>query len=392
MKTHDIVLLPQGEKTIRKRRRWLYDGAFEPPCGGEPGDLLRVLGRGGRVAGHAFLGGSGPIRARMIHFEDSDPLAALQASIRTAVGWRRHLFADEDTDCYRLINGEGDGVPGLVVDRYAEALVLQISTAGIDRLRDTVVATLLEETRGDVRTIREKSNQHSRRHEGLPPAVRRLWGEPLDHVEVRERGVRMNVDLVNGQKTGMFLDMREMRSVVGGLAAGRRVLDCFCYIGGFSLYAALGGAETTTSVDLAPQAVENCRRNFELNELPLHNATFQVDDVFAYLAHQDLEFDLVVLDPPAFAKRKEHLERAQRAYREINRLALQRMPHDSLLLTCSCSSHLARADFEATVARAVQESGRRVRIIGRQALAADHCFDPSTPEMDYLKSLLLHVA
>jgi 23S rRNA (cytosine1962-C5)-methyltransferase len=241
------------------------------------------------------------------------------------------------------------------------------------------------------RSIYEKSLLPTRKSEGLLPHAGLLWGEAIQPVEVLENGLKFVVDIADGQKTGFFCDHREMRSKVRSLSQGKRVLNCFAYSGGFSVYALAGGATAVDSVDLSAAAIAQAKENVALNGFEVEPQAFHVTDVFEFLRTQNLDYDLVILDPPAFAKKQKDIVAACRGYKDINRVAMQKMPAGSWLLTCSCSHHVDEALFQKVLFQASVEAGRKVRIASRHIMAADHPISLCHPESEYLKSFLLFV-
>jgi 23S rRNA (cytosine1962-C5)-methyltransferase len=386
-----IVLKPGKDKAVRNRHHWIFSGAVASlPAELADGGISPVLSDGGELLGYAYVNRNCSILGRMVSFGPGDPFAALEKNILKAIALRRDLFGDgEATNAYRLINAEGDGIPGLVVDRYESVLVLQVATLGMEKLKDFVLETLVRELVPE--TVYEKSNIPSRREEGLGDREGFLHGEERDMVLVREDGLEFLVDVVRSQKTGLYLDQREMRKLVGTLARGRSVLNCFAYSGGFSVHALRGGAVRVDSVDSSASALEAAKRNFFQNSLPVEGNGFIEADVFEFLRGPAGGYDLVILDPPAFAKRKSDVRQACRGYKDINRLAIQKAPPGTLLLTFSCSHFVDEGLFRQVVFQAAAEASRGVRILGRHIQAPDHPVNIFHPETEYLKGLLLYI-
>ena len=326
----------------------------------------------------------------MLSFEDEPLEKTLHRHLKAALDMRRILFEGKQTDAYRLVNGEGDLLPGLIIDCYRDVLVVQISTLGMQQLKQQVVDWLIAAMQP--RCIYEKSLLPSRKEEGLFDVQGALYGAvPASLIEVHENGLKFNVSVLHGQKTGFFLDHREMRQMVRGLARGKKVLNCFAYTGGFSIYAAAGNASAVDSVDISAAAMEMAERNMALNGFASLNHRFFTDDVFQFLRDKPLDYDLVILDPPAFAKRQKDIVAACRGYKDINRVAMQKMPKGALLLTSSCSYHVDEALFQTVVFQAAVEAKRTVKILSRHLMASDHPINICHPESDYLKSLLLYI-
>jgi 23S rRNA (cytosine1962-C5)-methyltransferase len=257
-------------------------------------------------------------------------------------------------------------------------------------LRPLVVQWLVEKLQPE--GIYEKSLLPSRKEEGLVDEEGVLYGkEPSKSIQILENDLHFSVSILQGQKTGFFLDHREMRQMVRHLASGKRVLNCFSYTGGFSVYAAAGKAKSVDSVDISASAMEMAAQNMTLNGFKDDRYRFFTADVFQFLREKPLDYDLVILDPPAFAKRQKDIVPACRGYKDINRIAMQKMPQGSLLLTSSCSYHIDEALFQTVVFQAAVEARRTVRIIGRHHIAADHPINICHPESDYLKTLLLYI-
>lgn len=384
-----VILKPGREKPILNRHCWIFSGAISSLPQFIDGDILSVYSCEGALLGHAYFNRSSSIIGRMISFGEIAPLEAIAKSLAAAVDYRNILFGRGETSGYRLINGEGDALPGLVVDRFDDVLVLQIATLGMERLKGFIVQWLLD--RLQPRAIYEKSNLPTRKEEGLPSFSAALYGEQVSTVEIAENGLRFIIDICSGQKTGFFFDQREMRSQVQALAVGKRVLNCFSYTGGFSVYALAGAAKSVDSVDISLKAMALARQNVMLNGFDPAMCGFYGMDVFQFLREAPIDYDFVILDPPAFAKKQKDVIAACRGYKEINRLAIEKMPPKSLLLSCSCSFHVGVELFQKVLFQAAVDAGRRVRIVGRHILAPDHPIDICHPEGEYLKSLLLYI-
>lgn len=383
-----VVLKRGKEKAIKNRHHWIFSGAVHQAPGQMKGEILPVYTQDNELLGYGYFNSTAKIIGRMVSFGSQEPMQNLHHALESAVRLRRELFKDGATTGYRLINGEGDCLPGLVVDRYADVCVIQVSTLGMERLKPFVIDFLKEKL--SPRAIYEKSNLPSRKEEGLPDFSGLLDGQDVDQVEILENGLKFIVSIKDGQKTGFFLDHRLMREEIRHLAHNKRVLNCFSYTGGFSVYAAAGGASKVDSVDISEKAGALGEKNAQINGCA--HLTFTTDDVFQYLRKNPLEYDLVILDPPAFAKKQKDIIQACRGYKDINRIAMQKMPPNSLLLTCSCSYYVDESLFQKVVFQASVEAKRTVKIIGRHHLAADHPINLCHPEGDYLKSFLLYIA
>lgn len=384
-----VILKPGKEKALLNRHHWIFSGAIQSMPSFEDGDILSVQSSKGEFLGWGYFNSKTSIAGRMLAFTPQDPLVTLKENVAKAIELRKQLFDPQVTNAFRLINGEGDFLPGLIVDKYADAIVLQITTLGMDKLRPYLIEILRELTPEKI--VYEKSILPSRKEEGLPPVQQFHSQANCDEIEIIENGHRFLVSLIEGQKTGFFLDQREMRAYVKKLAEGRKVLNCFSYTGGFSVYAAAGRADSVTSLDISEKAIIMAKNNLALNGFNGDNYTCIEADVFKWLRENPLDYNLIILDPPAFAKKQRDVNQACRGYKDINRLALQKMPSQSFLLTCSCSYHVDFQLFKQVVFQAASEAKRRVRIISSHLQAPDHALNLSQPEGDYLKSLLLYI-
>jgi 23S rRNA (cytosine1962-C5)-methyltransferase len=384
-----VILKPGKEKAILHRHHWIFSGAVASLPAFTDGDLLTVYSHSGEFLGSGYFNRKAKIVGRMVAFNETPPLQAIKQSLDAALALRKIFFKDSVTSAYRLINSEGDGLPGLTVDKYGELLVFQISTLGMEKLRDFIVDYFVKTL--SPQAIFEKSQLPSRKEEGLESRVGFLHGAASSEVEIIENHLRFKVSVVEGQKTGFFLDHREMRQWVRELAQGRSILNCFSYTGGFSVAALAGGACRVDSVDISAKAIELAKENVQLNGFDMSQAGFFAEDVFEFLRSHPLNYDLVILDPPAFAKKQKDVIQACRGYKDINRIALQKMPARSLLLTSSCSYFVEEKLFQTVLFQAAAEAGRSVRIIGKHRLGFDHPINIFHPEGDYLKSFLLYI-
>ncbi|MFA5250800.1 MAG: class I SAM-dependent rRNA methyltransferase [Parachlamydiales bacterium] len=406
MQLKGVVLKKGKERVLLKRHPWIFSGAvLAYPEGFVNGSLSAVFSFEKELLGYGYFNRNCSLCGRMVSFGDEDPHEALRKNLKRALDLRQRLFEKTKTTAYRLVNGEGDGLPGLIVDRYGDFLVLQIGTLGMEKLKNEIVGHLTALLRPE--GILEKSSSSSRKEEGLEALQACLFGRMFDEVEILENGKRFSVACQKGQKTGFFLDQREMRALVERHARGKKVLNAFGYSGAFSVYALKGGAQKADTVDLSIEALALAKKNLALNGLESSENGFFQQDVFAFLSGASskepgketrprpesgfFEYDLVILDPPAFAKKKADLSRAAGGYQELNRLALQRMPKGSFLLSSSCSYFIDEKLFSQILFAAALEAGREVRILSRHLQAPDHPRSIYHPEGDYLKSLFLYV-
>lgn len=381
-----VVLKPGRDKAIRQHHHWIFSGAIKTLPQFEDGDVLPVYSIDGQLLGSGYFNRRSGIIGRMLTFDASPYLENLEQRLEAALQLRQELFKGQETNAYRLVNGEGDGIPGLILDLYDQVIVLQSSTLGMDRLKPWIVEWV--KRRLQPKTIYEKSLLPSRREEGIEDQQGFLGGVEETEITFKENGLFFKASLVKSQKTGFFLDQREMRQWVRQLSKGKRVLNAFSYTGGFTVYALAGGASSVDSVDISSDAIEAAKQHVALNGWDAQGDFF-CEDLFIFLRQRDLNYDLAILDPPAFAKRQKDVIQACRGYKDINRLAMLKMPPQSLLLTCSCSHHVDEELFQKVLFQAALEARRRVRILGRHRLAADHPINMYHPEGEYLKSFLL---
>lgn len=385
-----VVLKPSKEKALNNRHHWIFSGAVAHAIPFADGSTLPVYSAAGTLLGHGYFNKKSSIIGRMLSFGETTPEEAVKKSLDAAIALRNALFPLPDiTNSYRLVNAEGDRLPGLIIDRYGDVLVLQISTLGMEKWKEFIVDYLCKAL--NPRAIYENSSSPSRKEEGLGKLQGFIYGSCPSEVSICENGLRFIVSITDGQKTGFFLDHREMRRAIQQYSNSKRVLNCFGYTGAFTAYASAGGALATTTVDISKPALDIARRNLELNGFSAESNECVEADAFVFLREEPLEYDLIILDPPAFAKKKQDVVQACRGYKEINRLTMQKMPKNTLLLTCSCSYHVDPKIFQTVVFQAAVEAGRQVQIIGRHHLAPDHPINLCHPEGDYLKSLLLWV-
>lgn len=373
------------EKPILQHHHWIYSGAIASRP--EEGLIAEVESHEGKKLGIALLSRGHSITGHMIAFGEETLSIALKRRIDTAVAMRQRWFDASRTNAIRLINAEGDGIPGLIVDSYANVLVLQISHPALESLKEQIVSFLIEACQP--LAIYEKSTSFLRKKSGLEEARGHLYGAEHSEVEVLENGLKFAVNLQTGQKTGLFLDQREMRSLVHEHAKGRRILNGFAYTGGFSIAGLSGGASHVDSVEISSRCRPAVEKNLELNHLANHQ--FIEADFFNFLKTAELDYDLVILDPPAFVKKREDIAIGFRAYKELNRHVLSKMRPQSLLLTCSCSYHVDEPLFQNILFRAALEANRSLQILSRHRQALDHPISIFHPESSYLKSFLFYV-
>ncbi len=388
-----IWLKPGKERSLLRGHPWIYDSAVAKGSG-DSGETVKVCTTEGKFLAWAAYSPSSKIRARVWSFDEAQRIDAtfLGALISIATATRARF--DIKSDGVRLIHGEADGLPGLIVDRYADTLVAQFLSAGTEKFKAIIVDALLRTT--GLRKLYERSDSGVRALEGLSPATGWLSGETSGtDLVIQEHTWRLGLDIATGHKTGFYLDQRDNRALFGDYARRlqfQRVLNCFCYTGGFTVAALGGGAAHVTSIDSSGPALERARSNVELNGFSLDRCTFLDADVNASLRRfiQDgVTFDAIVLDPPKFAPTAAHAERAARAYKDINRLAFKLLEPGGVLFTFSCSGGINADLFHKIVASAGTDSTVDGFISQRLAAAPDHPMTVNFPEGEYLKGLVV---
>ena len=379
-----VIVSKRGESRVRSGHPWIFKSDVTRASGAAPGAVVRVLGPTGRPLGFAFFSAQSEITLRMIERGDTLSPTFLRDRLLAARAWRETIAPG--VEALRIVHGEGDGLPSLVVDRYGDYLVIQTLSQATDARKAEIVAALVEifHPRG----ILERNDPRVRAHEGLTSQVGVLHGEVPETVTVIENGVRFEADLRRGQKTGLFLDQRENHAMAREYARGR-VFDGFTYNGGFGLSVA-AGANEVLAVDVSAEAVARVQRNAALNGLT--NVTAREANVFDLLHDLDgrgERFDTVILDPPAFAKSKSAVEKARRGYKEINLRGLKLLRPGGCLITCSCSYHVHEGDLEGILADAAADAGATVSVVEKRRQARDHPILLGVPETYYLKCFVL---
>ena len=392
-----LILMPGKERSAFKRHPWLFAGSVGRLEGrARPGDTVEVLADNLRPLGRAAYSPKSQIRARFWTFDADESVddGFFKRRVAAAVARRQALPELRGQQGLRLIHAESDGLPGVIADQYGDTVVVQLTSAGADKWRKAIVAALVQAT--GCERVYERSDSDVRGLEGLESATGWLLGEARDEpLSIIENGVRLGIDVAGGHKTGFYLDQRDNRQLLGQLSAGKDVLNCFCYTGGFSLQALAGGANSVLSIDSSGPALVQARANLALNpQLLAERAQWQEADVFQALRDFRKEgklFDLIVLDPPKFAPSASHADRAARAYKDINILGCRLLKPGGLLMTYSCSGGIGLELFQKILASAAIDAGREARIVRRLAGSADHPVALNFSEGEYLKGLLVQV-
>ena len=392
----DLILKSGNDRSVLRRHPWIFAGSVDRLEGrARAGDTVLVMDSRGKPLARAAWSPESQIRARVWSFDPEQSIdhAFIKRAVAASVARRANHPWLAGQDGVRLIHGESDGLPGVIADRYGAMVVVQLTSAGADKWRDAIVAGLVQAT--GCSAVYERSDSDVRKLEGLGPVTGLVYGEMPESLTIVENGVRMEVDVAGGHKTGFYLDQRENRQLTGRLAAGRDVLNCFCYTGGFSLQALAGGAKSVISIDSSGPALATAARNMALNpQLDASRAEWREDDVFQALRKlkaEDRKFDLIILDPPKFAPSAAHAERAARAYKDINLLGLRLLNPGGILMTYSCSGGIGLEMFQKIVASAASDVGIDARILHRLSAAPDHPVGLAVPEGEYLKGLACQV-
>jgi 23S rRNA (cytosine1962-C5)-methyltransferase len=385
-----VRLKPGKESLLTKGHPWVFSGALAAP---PSSPLVRLADSSGNVLAVGTASSSSPLAVRIFRHGDR-PLDRdlFRTRLEAAVEGRRCLGLDGPEAGCRWVFGEGDRIPGLVVDRYGPALVVQVGTAGLEALRDLWWPLLLEMGKAAGITVFVERSQGGRKEEGLDPVNRLLKGSLAEPVVIREGPARLSVDLLKGQKTGFFLDQREHRLTLGRVAGGCRVLNAFGYTGGFSIHAGLGGAEEVATLDLSGPALDQAERDWAANGLdPARHRRLQGDAFELMRGLEPGSFHRVVVDPPAFAKQRKDVDKAFKAYKDVFRLGARATAPGGMLMCFSCSQHLDRLRFQESVWTAMREAGRDAQVLAHLGQPLDHPYSLDHPEGFYLKGLWLRV-
>ena len=393
------IRLREGkERSLQRRHPWIFDGAIAKGSG-DPGETVRVDSHDGRFLAWAAVSPTSKIRARVWSFDEARRIDAAFFSARIAAALKARTLFDIQSNGVRLVHGESDGLPGLVVDRYADTLVVQFSSCGVERWKNVIVDALLAQT--GLTRLYERSDASVRALEGLPEATGWLSGAPADgqpagtDIVIQEHDWQLGLNIAEGHKTGFYLDQRDSRQKFAAYSRRRqfqRVLNCYCYTGGFTVAALAGGAAHVTSIDSSGPAIEKAWANVALNGFDAARCDMRDADVNASLRQfikEGRTFDAIVLDPPKFAPTVAHAERAARAYKDINRLALMILEPGGVLFTYSCSGGISADLFHKIVASAGTDAGVDAFISERLGGAPDHPMTVTFPEGEYLKGLVL---
>jgi 23S rRNA (cytosine1962-C5)-methyltransferase len=391
----DVILKKGKEKAVMQRHPWLFSGAVER-VKGKPadGDLVRLLNDKGEFMAYGFYNGQSRVALRLLEWDEHVEVNEewFRKKVAVAVAGRKNIL-NESTNTCRLVFSEADYLPGLIVDKYADYLAVQVLTSGIERMMPVIIDELQKLLKPE--GIFDKSDAGSRAHEGLDTINEVLAGKhPPELVNVIENGITYGINIAEGQKSGFYCDQRDNRMIVANHANGKKMLDCFSYTGGFSLNALKNGAKSVTSVDSSALAIETLKKNIDLNQLDALKYTAIQSDVnkqLRVLREQGEKFDIVVLDPPKYAPSRSALGKASRAYKDLNRLGMLLLESGGLLATFSCSGAMDIDTFKQVLAWAALDAGKEVQFIYQFCQPEDHPVRASFPEGEYLKGLLCRV-
>ena len=388
----ELRLKPREERRLAGGHLWIFsnevDTARTPLAGFATGALCRVVASNDRFLGYAYVNPHALICARILGRSPDYPpgKSLIVHRLRLALALRERLYA---RPYYRLVYGESDGLPGLVLDRFGDVIVGQIGTAGMEAIRPAILAAL-DKVVGP-RTVIWKNDSGARELEGLPSYVETASGPAVEEAVVEENGVRFFVPMGQGQKTGWFYDQAANRHALLKYVPGKRVLDVFSYLGGWGLAAARAGASEVLCVDSSAPALEILQRSAAANDLQVRSERADAFDALAALRESGEKFDVVVIDPPAFIKRRKDIPKGQAAYRKLNQLAMQVLSRDAILVSCSCSHHLAQDDLIVAIQQAARHVDRFAQLIEVGGHAPDHPIHPAIPETRYLKALFCRI-
>lgn len=395
----DVVYAPlklkKGEeRRLRAGHLWTYSNEVDvdatPLKNLAPGQPVEIIGHNGKPLGTGYANPHSLICARLVSRDPHHPFtpSLIVHRLKVALSLRQRLYS---APFYRLVFGEADGLPGVIIDRYGEVVVAQITTAGMELMKEALLAGIIKVL--NPKAVLWRNDSPIRELEGLAQYVEPALGEIPDLVEIEENGLRFGVDLIVGQKTGWFFDQRDNRRRLERYVQGRRVLDAFCYSGGWGIAAAAYGAKAVTCIDSSETALKHAHANAERNGVTDKMSYYQGDvlTVMKALRQEEARFDVVVVDPPAFIKRKKESRDGMIAYRRLNEMAIRLLDRDGILVSCSCSQHFTAADLQGTLLQASRHIDRQLTIVERGHQAADHPVHPAITETDYLKAFYCRV-
>lgn len=368
---------------------WVFSKAIKDiPKGLTPGAPIKLYDENNRFLGLGYFNSYSLITVRIWGYEENEKINTefFKKRIEKAYEIRKKFVETDETNAYRIINGENDLLPGLIVDKYGEYLVIQFHTKGIEAWKNEIIETLKQTIKP--KGIYERSDMHVREAEGLTPTNKILYGEIPELIQIKENGLSFLVDVKHGQKTGFFLDQRDKRQAFRKYAKNRSILNCFSYTGGFSIYGLAGGADRVINIDTSEDALNLAKENILLNNFNIDKCTFVKMDVKDYLKKNNEQFGAIVLDPPAFIKDRKKIKEGKIGYKTINELALKSLEEGGILLTCSCSAHLTIEDFRFILSEAAGKAKKHLKILETFTHGSDHLQAVSFFEGSYLKCFI----
>lgn len=391
-----VFLLKGKEKPVLHHHNWVYSGAIAKQDKGiQKSDIVQVCNSEGKFLAYGYYNEDSKIRVRLLEWDENVEIndAWWEEKILKAYALRKERVENEDTNAYRLIFSEGDALPGLIVDKYDEFLSVQFLTAGTDARKELITKLLQKNI--PVKGIYERSDSNARGQEGLQMVVGNLFGEkPSSKLLIKENGLLFNTPIIEGQKSGYFLDQRENRKKVASYTKGKKVLDCFSYTGGFSLNAKHAGANEVWSVDSSAIATEAIKNNYLNNNLAFEEDKIITSDVFQYLRNaqnSNQHWDVIILDPPKLAPNRQNLPKAERAYKDLNLQAMLLMQPGDILATFSCSGSLSLEHFKQILAWAATDAGKELQFLEDLGHPVDHPVRAAFPESSYLKGVIARI-
>lgn len=392
---NQVVLAKSKDKSAWQQHPWVFSGAIKMKTGDiVNGDIVSVVNIDGAFVAYGVYHNTSRVAVRLLEWDEAITIdeSWWRTKLRNAISSRYHLLRN-DNDTVRLVFAEADFLPGLIIDKYADYLSIQVHSAAVEKVKDVIVHELTQLL--DIKGIYERSDLQSRAHEGLPNTNGLLWGQmPPEFVKIQENGIYYDVNIIDGQKSGFYCDQRDNRAITARYAKDMRVLDCFCYSGGFTLNALKSGASSVVSVDSSALAIETLERNILLNGFDKAKHKGIKSDVNQYLRdakERGEEYDVIVLDPPKYAPTRSSLDKAARAYKDLNRRGMMLLRPGGLLATFSCSGAMDISTFKQVIAWAALDAGRQVQFIYQYTQPEDHPVRASFPEGEYLKGLLVRV-
>jgi 23S rRNA (cytosine1962-C5)-methyltransferase len=391
----EIKLKKGKEKAVLQRHPWVFSGALEKVKGSpQNGDVVKVTSANNEFLAYGYYNDQSRVAVRLLEWDENQQIDEkwYEAKINQAIASRAHLKT-KHTNAYRLIFSEADFLPGLIVDQYADFLSVQILSTGIEKAKPIIISLLVKALAP--KGIFDRSDATARTHEGISAENGLLWGEaPAAFIAVQENGITYHINIAEGQKSGFYCDQRDNRAILANYAEDKNVLDCFSYSGGFTLNTFAAGAKSVTSVDSSALAIETLQQNIGLNKFSKKEFTAIQSDVNKQLRafkEENKKFDIVILDPPKYAPSRSALDRAARAYKDLNRLGLLLLESGGLLATFSCSGAVDIETFKQIIAWAALDAGKEVQVIRQFSQPEDHPVRLSFPEGEYLKGLLVRV-